>query len=227
MLVWARHAAGRPNRERGTRGDGAGLSRDQGASDLVFRVRSPRGTAPARRLHFKVVPSIRRKQPGKRWRWEVAAENGRKVVARNRKARHEYEIIEEYEAGLALKGAEVKSLREGNASFTDSFGLVEGGEVWLYNLHIAPYGQASIDAPDPKRPRKLLLHKREIERLASKTAERGLTLVPLDIHFTRGYAKVKLALARGKKLYDKREDLKRRAMRREVDRAIRDVQGRG
>ncbi len=157
----------------------------------------------------------------------MAAENGRKVVARNRKARHEYEIIEEYEAGLALKGAEVKSLREGNASFTDSFGLVEGGEVWLHNLHIAPYGQASIDAPDPKRPRKLLLHKREIERLASKTAERGLTLVPLDIHFTRGYAKVKLALARGKKLYDKREDLKRRAMRREVDRAIRDVQGRG
>lgn len=157
----------------------------------------------------------------------MAAENGRKVVARNRKARHEYEIIEEYEAGLALKGAEVKSLREGNASFTDSFGLVEGGEVWLHNLHIAPYGQASIDAPDPTRPRKLLLHKREIERLASKTAERGLTLVPLDIHFTRGYAKVKLALARGKKLYDKREDLKRRAMRREVDRAIRDVQGRG
>lgn len=157
----------------------------------------------------------------------MAAESGRKVVARNRKARHEYEIFEEYEAGLVLKGAEVKSLREGNASFTDSFGRVEGGEVWLYELHIAPYGEASLDAPEPKRPRKLLLHKREIERLASKTAQRGLTLVPLDIHFTRGYAKVTLALARGKKLYDKREDLKRQAMRREVDRAIRDAQGRG
>lgn len=157
----------------------------------------------------------------------MAAQSGRKVVARNRKARHEYEILEEYEAGLVLKGAEVKSLREGNASFTDSFGRVEGGEAWLYELHIAPYGEASLDAPEPKRPRKLLLHKREIERLASKTAQRGLTLVPLDIHFSRGYAKVTLALARGKKLYDKREDLKRQAMRREVDRAIRDAQGRG
>lgn len=157
----------------------------------------------------------------------MAAESGRKVVARNRKARHEYEILEEFEAGLVLKGSEVKSLREGNASFTDSFGRVEGGEVWLYELHIAPYKEAGLDAPEPKRPRKLLLHKREIERLASKTGQRGLTLVPLDIHFTRGYAKVTLALARGKKLYDKREDLKRRAMRREVDRAIRDAQGRG
>ena len=156
----------------------------------------------------------------------MAAQDGRKVVARNRKARHEYEILEEVEAGLVLKGSEVKALREGNASFTDAFGRVEGGEVWLYELHIAPWESATIDAPDPKRPRKLLLHKRQIERLGSQTAERGLTLVPLDIHFTRGYAKVTLALARGKKLYDKREDLKRRAMRREVDRAIRDAQGR-
>lgn len=157
----------------------------------------------------------------------MAARDGRKVVARNRKARHEYEIVEEYEAGLVLKGAEVKSVREGNVSFTDSFARVEGGEVWLYELHIAPYEAANTDRPDPKRPRKLLLHRREIERLASATAERGLTLVPLDVHFTRGYAKVTLALARGKKLHDKREDLKRRVMRREVERAIRDVQGRG
>lgn len=157
----------------------------------------------------------------------MAADSGRKVVARNRKARHEYEILEEIEAGLVLEGAEVKSLRQGQASFTDSFARVDRGEVWLYDLHIAPFEAASIDRPEPKRPRKLLLHKREIERLASKTAERGLTLIPLDIYFTRGYAKVTLALARGKKLHDKREDLKRRAMRREVDRAIRDVQGRG
>lgn len=157
----------------------------------------------------------------------MAADNGRKVVARNRKARHEYEILEEVEAGLVLKGAEVKSLREGKASFTDSFARVDGGELWLYELHITPYEQAGMDRPDPKRPRKLLLHRKQIERLAGQTAERGLTLVPLDIHFSRGYAKVTLALARGKKLHDKREDLKRRAMRREVERAIRDVEGRG
>lgn len=157
----------------------------------------------------------------------MAADNGRKVVARNRKARHEYEVLEEVEAGLVLKGAEVKSLREGKASFTDSFARVDGGELWLYELHITPYEQAGMDRPDPKRPRKLLLHRKQIERLAAQTAERGLTLVPLDIHFSRGYAKVTLALARGKKLHDKREDLKRRAMRREVERAMRDVEGRG
>lgn len=148
------------------------------------------------------------------------SEDGVRVVARNRKARHEFEILEEREAGLVLRGAEVKSLRDGKANFTDSFARVEGGEVWLYNLHISPYGPSSVDRPDPTRPRKLLLHKREIERLASETAEAGLTLVPLDIHFRRGYAKVTLGLARGKKLHDKREDLKRKAMRREVERAI-------
>lgn len=153
----------------------------------------------------------------------AASEDGRKVVARNRKARHEYEILEEYEAGLVLRGAEVKSLREGKASFTDSFARVDDGEIWLHSLHITPYENAGIDRLDPKRPRKLLLRKREIRRLGAKTAETGLTLVPLDIHFTRGWAKVTLALARGKKLHDKREDLKRRAMRREVERAIEDA----
>ena len=153
----------------------------------------------------------------------AASEDGRKVVARNRKARHEYEILEEYEAGLVLRGAEVKSLREGKASFTDSFARVDDGEVWLHSLHITPYENAAIDRLDPKRPRKLLLRKREIRRLAAKTAETGLTLIPLDIHFSRGWAKVTLALARGKKLHDKREDLKRRAMRREVERAIEDA----
>ena len=150
---------------------------------------------------------------------------GRKLVIRNRKARHEFEILEELEAGLVLVGAEVKSLREGDASFTDAFARVDDGELWLYNLHISPYQQASIDVPDPKRPRKLLAHRREIERLAAKTAERGLTLVPLDLHFTRGRAKVTLGLARGKKLHDKRETMKRKVMQREVERAIRSRKG--
>jgi SsrA-binding protein len=147
--------------------------------------------------------------------------DGRKTVIRNRKARHEFEILEELEAGLVLEGAEVKSLREGNASFTDAFARVDNGELWLYNLHISPYEQASIDVPDPTRPRKLLAHRREIDRLAARTAERGLTLVPLDLHFTRGRAKVTLGLGRGKKLHDKRETMKRKVMQREVDRAIR------
>ena len=147
--------------------------------------------------------------------------DGRKLVIRNRKARHEFEILEELEAGLVLVGAEVKSLREGNASFTDAFARVDNGELWLYNLHISPYEQASIDVPDPVRPRKLLAHRREIDRLAARTAERGLTLVPLDLHFVRGRAKVTLGLGRGKKLHDKRETMKRKVMQREVDRALR------
>lgn len=146
-----------------------------------------------------------------------------RVVARNRKARHEYEVLEELEAGIVLRGAEVKSLRDGKASFTDAFGRVEGGEVWLHNLHISPYENATVDAPDPTRPRKLLLRKREIDRLLSKTRESGLTLVPLDIHFRRGYAKVTMALARGKKHRDRREDLKKKTMEREADRAIQDA----
>lgn len=150
---------------------------------------------------------------------------GRKLMIRNRKARHEFEILEELEAGLVLVGAEVKSLREGDASFTDAFARVDNGELWLYNLHISPYEQASIDVPDPKRPRKLLAHRREIERLAARTAEQGLTLVPLDLHFTRGRAKVTLGLARGKKLHDKRETMKRKVMQREVDRALRSRKG--
>lgn len=150
---------------------------------------------------------------------------GRKLVIRNRKARHEFEILEELEAGLVLVGAEVKSLREGDANFTDAFARVDDGELWLYNLHISPYEQASVDVPDPKRPRKLLAHRREIERLAARTAERGLTLVPLDLHFARGRAKVTLGLARGKRLHDKRETMKRKVMQREVDRALRSRKG--
>ena len=149
--------------------------------------------------------------------------DGIRVIARNRKARHDYEVLEQLEAGLVLRGAEVKSLRDGKASFTDAFGRIDGGEAWLHNLHIPPYDKATIDAPDPVRRRKLLLRRREIDRLLSKTRESGLTLVPLDIHFRRGFAKVTLGLARGKKRRDRREDLKRKTMQREVERAKREA----
>jgi len=156
----------------------------------------------------------------------VAETDGIKIVARNRKARHEFEVLEEHEAGLVLKGAEVKSLRDGHASFADSFARVDRGELWLHNLHISPYENASVDAPDPVRPRKLLLHRREIERLRAKTQEAGYTLVPLDIHFRRGRAKIQLGLARGRKRHDRREELKTKAMKRDAERAIADAQRR-
>ena len=155
----------------------------------------------------------------------MAERQGVRVVARNRKARHEYEVLEELEAGMVLQGSEVKSLRDGRASFTDAFGRVEGGEVWLYNLHISPYENASIEPPDPVRRRKLLLKRREIDRLRVQTREGGLTLVPLDIHFRGGYAKVTMAVARGKKHRDRREELKKREMKREAERAVRDARG--
>ncbi len=141
-------------------------------------------------------------------------------MARNRKARHEFEILETVEAGIALKGPEVKSLREGKVSFQDAFARVDRGELWLHSLHVSPYEQANRFNVDPVRPRKLLLHRHEIRRLASKVDEKGLTLVPLEIYFARGYAKVLLALARGKKLYDKRETLKRKTQDREARRAM-------
>ncbi len=145
--------------------------------------------------------------------------NGIKLIARNRKARHSYQILDSWEAGLVLKGSEVKSLREGQASLADSFARIEKGEVWLHNLHIAPYGPAGAEAHDPKRPRKLLLHGHEIQRLVGKVEQAGLTLIPLEIYFRGGVAKVKLALASGKKLRDKREDIKRREAEREMERA--------
>jgi SsrA-binding protein len=150
----------------------------------------------------------------------VSKEGGQKVVATNRKARHEYEVLETVEAGMELKGPEVKSLRAGHVSFQDSHARVEGGQVWLYSLHINPYEQANRFNVDPVRARRLLLSKQEIRRLASKTDEKGLTLVPLDIHFSRGYAKLTLAVARGKKLHDKRESLKKRDQEREARRAV-------
>ena len=149
------------------------------------------------------------------------AEDGRKVVARNRKARHEYEILDTWEAGLVLKGPEVKSVREGKVAFQDAFARLENGEVWLYSLHISPYEPASRENLDPTRTRKLLLKRQEIDRLSGSVEEKGLTLVPLDLHFRNGWAKVTLALARGRKLHDKREKLKRKTQEEEARKAIR------
>jgi len=148
-----------------------------------------------------------------------------KVVAENRKARHDYFIEETLEAGIVLTGTEVKSLRSGKANIRDSFARVENGEVFLYDMHISPYEQGNRFNHEPKRPRKLLLHKYEIRRLIGKTRERGYTLIPLKVYFTpRGIAKVELALAKGKKLYDKREAIRERDMKREMEKAFRERQ---
>jgi SsrA-binding protein len=148
------------------------------------------------------------------------ADEGRKIIASNRKARHEYEILDTLEAGLVLKGPEVKSLRAGKVSFQDAYATIDGGEVWLHSLHISPYEQANRWNVDPVRVRKLLLNRQEIRKLVGRVEEKGLTLIPLDIHFTRGRAKVSLALARGRKLHDKREKLKRQTQEREAQRAM-------
>lgn len=147
--------------------------------------------------------------------------DGRKVVARNKKARHEYEILETYEAGLALKGPEVKSLRAGKVSLAEAFARVDEGEAWLYGMHVTPYDPAAQWNVDPTRPRKLLLHGSEIRRLIGSTQEKGLALVPLELYFRRGFAKIELALGRGKKLHDKRETLKRKTHQREMERELR------
>jgi SsrA-binding protein len=147
-------------------------------------------------------------------------DGGRRVVARNRKARHEFDVLETLEAGMELKGPEVKSLRAGHVAFQDAFARVEKGQVWLHNLHISPYEQANRFNVDPMRARRLLLHRNEIRRLIGKVEEKGLTLVPLEIYFSRGYAKMTLAVARGRKLHDKREELKRRQQDREARRAV-------
>jgi SsrA-binding protein len=146
---------------------------------------------------------------------------GRKVVARNRKAFHEYHVIDSWEAGIVLLGPEVKSIRAGRANLQEAFARVDNGEVWLHGMHVSPYDPASRWNVDPARPRKLLLHRGQIRRLIGAVHEKGLTLVPLELYLHKGYVKVTLALARGKKLYDKREDLKQRAQQREVERAVR------
>ncbi|MEE2738637.1 MAG: SsrA-binding protein SmpB [Planctomycetota bacterium] len=142
------------------------------------------------------------------------------VICRNRRARHEYEIFDTFEAGLVLVGSEVKSLRNGKVSLDDSFGRVLSGEVWLLGADIATYREANTQNHEPKRQRKLLLHKREIKKLIGKVKERGLTLVPLRLYFRRGLAKVEMALARGKKIHDKRRSIKEKTAQREMRRAL-------
>ena len=142
-------------------------------------------------------------------------------MARNRRARHDYHIDDVVEAGLVLTGTEVKSLRAGRASLTDGFGQVTDGEMWLHGVHIPQYTQGTWTNHEPRRTRKLLLHRKEIDRLAYSTRERGLTLIPLSLYFKDGRAKVELALARGKRTYDKRHALAERDAAREVDRALR------
>ncbi len=147
-----------------------------------------------------------------------------KVISTNRKAHHLYHVLESFEAGIALVGTEVKSLRLGRANLKDSYAMVKKGEVYLHNMHISPYEQASRFNHDPTRTRKLLMHRREIKRLLGKTVERGLTLVPLKLYFKGNVAKVELALAVGKKIYDRRKDIKDREVQRELRRALKEKQ---
>src|SRR5437588_3116304 len=147
------------------------------------------------------------------------------AVATNRQASYRFHLLERFEAGIVLTGTEVKSLREGNAQLKDSYATVREGEVWLIGLYIAPYGPAARENHEPERPRKLLLHRSEIERLLAGTRERGLTLVPTRIYFAgpRSRAKVEIAVARGKDLYDKRESIRKREMTRDVQRELREA----
>ncbi len=143
------------------------------------------------------------------------------LVCQNRKARHDYQVDDVLEAGLVLVGPEVKALRAGTANLRDAYATVERGEVWLYNMHIGVYAPASFGNHDPLRKRKLLLHRAQIEKLIGKVREKGLTLVPLSVYFKEGRAKVELAIARGKRQYDRREDVKKREMDREAAQAMR------
>jgi len=148
----------------------------------------------------------------------------RQIVASNRRARHEYEILDTFEAGIALLGPEVKSLRNGKANLTDGYAFIRRSEVFLANVHIGPYEKAWRDNVEPRRQRKLLLHRAEISRLEGKVAERGLTLIPLRLYFKNGRAKVELGLCRGKQRHDKRESIRQRESERDLQRALR---GRG
>lgn len=147
----------------------------------------------------------------------------KKPIAKNRRAFHEYEILETYEAGLVLTGTEVRSLRENNCQLTDCYALIRGGEAWLHGVHIAPYRNGGWDNVDPDRKRKLLLHRREIRLLEQKTREKGLALVPIAMYFNEdSRVKVELALARGKKLHDKRQSMAERDAKRDIDRALKE-----
>jgi len=142
--------------------------------------------------------------------------DAKQLVAKNRKAFHDYEIVERYEAGIVLQGTEVKSVREGRVNLKESYALVKNGELWLEHCHISPFAQGNINNHEPLRPRKLLLHKRQINKLAGDTARKGLTIVPLSVYFLDGKVKVEIAVARGKKAYDKRETERRKEIERDV-----------
>jgi SsrA-binding protein len=146
---------------------------------------------------------------------------GRQLIAQNRRARHDYTIVDTYEAGIVLTGTEVKALRGGRASLVDGFASVRDGEVWLHNVHIPEYVRGTWTNHTPRRTRKLLLHRAEIAKLIGKTQEAGLTLIPLSLYFSDGKAKVEIALARGKRTYDKRQDIAARDAQREMERALR------
>lgn len=147
-------------------------------------------------------------------------ERGRKLIAQNRKARHDFEILDTYEAGMVLTGTEVKSLRAGRANLTDGYATVDDGEVWLRGVHIPEYDQGTWTNHEPRRPRKLLLHRAEISKLIGKTRESGLTLIPLALYFSDGRAKVEIALARGRRSHDKRQAIAEREATREAQRAV-------
>jgi len=185
---------------------------------MVTRALSPR-TSPACKLgslssDVSHAPIVER----------TLAEPSVRILSENRQARHNYFIDETYEAGLVLLGSEVKSLRDGKANLVDSYAQIRRGEAFLINAHISPYAGANQFNHEPTRTRKLLLHAREIERLTGKTKERGLTLIPLKLYFKDGRAKVELGLARGKKLYDKRDTLRRKVAEREVERSLKSRQ---
>jgi SsrA-binding protein len=148
---------------------------------------------------------------------------GASDVASNRYASYRYELVERIECGLVLQGTEVKALRESGAQLKDGYAAIDDGELWLYSVHIPPYGPASRDNHDPERPRKLLIHRRELERLAGRVAERGWTLVPTRIYFAGSHAKVEIALARGKDVYDKRQAIRERETKRDMERGLREA----
>ncbi|HEX8360824.1 MAG TPA: SsrA-binding protein SmpB [Longimicrobium sp.] len=153
----------------------------------------------------------------------ATAEKGAdRLIVSNRKARYEYHILNTWETGIVLQGTEVKALREGKANLQDAFARVDNGEVWLFNVHISPYEQGNRFNHDPLRPRKLLLHRNEIRKMIGAVQEKGLTLVPLDLHFSGGRAKVNLALVRGKQLHDKRDSIRERDSQREIQRGLKD-----
>ncbi|RMF97412.1 MAG: SsrA-binding protein SmpB [Candidatus Schekmanbacteria bacterium] len=154
------------------------------------------------------------------------AESNRKIVSQNKKAYFQYEILEKYEAGMSLLGSEVKALREGRANLRDSYARILDGEVYLLNCHISPYSHTGYESHDPLRKRKLLLKRQEINKLIGKVEEKGFSLIPTMIYFKNGIAKVELALAKGKKLHDKRRAIKEKEVRRELDREIKERKGR-